>query len=208
MTILSLLLVLSTAAEGPRVPAAIATREGLEIVMATGPIDAGFSERLRVAVERNPAATVLEIESPGGLADQAYKSAELLNDRGITVRVRGRCASACALLWASSESRALIEGAQIGLHLGKPSSKPPRFLRSLVQRYSYNLAKAALVNAGFSQELIGRALSTPHSSMLWLDVEAAKDAGAVFDRLPRGHTQSNRGAPNKSFKPTPLRSAA
>ena len=198
MSFLYLLLVVTAAVEEPRVPAAITTREGLDLVVATGPIDAGFSERLRFALDSNAAARVLEVESLGGLSDQAYKAAQLLNDRSIKVRVRGRCASACALMWASSNNRVLVEGARIGLHSSRTEREPPRLLRGAVQRYSSRLAEAALSNAGFSDELIKRALNTPPDSMLWLDVEAVGDAGAVFEYLPRGRPQAYRTAPNNS----------
>ncbi|TXK59044.1 hypothetical protein [Alkalisalibacterium limincola] len=185
MLLISLSLAASLTAEAPRVPATIATKEGLDFVIATGPIDAGFSERLRAALDSNAAATSLEVESLGGLSEEAYAAANLLNDRGIGIRVRGRCASACALMWASAEQRILFEGARIGFHAGRPSRDPPAILRGAVQRHSSRLAAVAMAKAGFDDEMIERAANTPHESMLWLEVAEAKAAGAVFELAPR-----------------------
>ena len=91
-------LFLAAALHTPKPPAVMATRPNLRVALVTGWIDQGFSSRLEQLLASNPQVAYVQIESPGGLASQAYEAAEVINRRRIEIRVLGRCASACGIL--------------------------------------------------------------------------------------------------------------
>ena len=194
--------------ETPIPPAVMATRPTLPMAVVTGFMDERFSERLDALLASNPQVTYVQIESLGGRSAQAYKAAEVLNQRGIELRVLGRCASACALLWAGTRNRTLVEGARIGLHASAVLKEPPLLVRGVVRRHNVQRKTHVLEQAGFPPATISRALSTPHNSMLWLTSSELGSLGVRFRLVPRGYGKPGRSAPNNSSKPTPLRGAA
>lgn len=200
------LLLAATSSWSATHPAAMSARPNLSVAPVTGQIDAGFSDRLTQLLDANPQLQAIEIESPGGLATQAYKAARELNKRSIAVQVRGRCASACAYLWASADNRALVEGARIGLHDGRPAREPPRAIARWVTERNSRLAYEALGRAGFPDEIIEQARATPPEEMLWLGAEELLAAGVKFRIAPSRWPPVKDSAPNNAFKPTPLRS--
>lgn len=196
-----MLLALLLAASAPwaaEYPAVMGTRPNLPFALVTGQIDENFSQRLVQLLDNNPQVQLIEIESYGGLANQAYRAAQVLNQRGIAVMVRGRCASACAYLWASANGRSLMERARIGVHSGRPAAEPPLLLKGIVKRRNSNLEFEALTHAGFPHELIAKIRATPPESMLWLTPSDLQAAGVKFQFV-------TGPAPNNSFKSKPLR---
>lgn len=165
-------------------PAAMTARTNLSVALVIGQIDDGFSDRLTQLLDANPQIQAIEIESSGGLAIQAYEAARELNRRHIAVQVRGRCASACAYLWSSADRRALVQGARIGLHEGRPAKEPPRPIAGWIRQRNSRLAYEALSRAGFSDALIEKARATPPDSMLWLTTEELSAAGVSFQIAP------------------------
>jgi hypothetical protein len=189
-------------------PAVMSARPNLSVAPVTGQIDAGFTGRLTQLLDANPQVQAIEIESPGGLALEAYEAAREINKRSITVRVRGECASACAYLWASANNRALVEGARIGLHDGRPAREAPKAIAKWVAQRNSRLAYEALSRAGFSDEVIEKARATPPDSMLWLGAEELRSAGVKYLVAPSRWPPVESSVPKKSSKPTPLRGAA
>lgn len=146
---------------------------GSGVLLVTGPIDESFSARLQKILARHPAVDTIEIESGGGWVGQVSRAAGLLNAKRIAVRVRGHCASACAVLWAAANRRELIEGARIGLHDSRYVEKrtPPRILEGALERRRQQLTAfeyRALKHAGFSDALIRRGNTTSPDDVLWL----------------------------------------
>ena len=179
-------LLLAAALQSAPIPHAyMATRPHLDIAFVIGTIDSTFSSRLKILVTENPQVEIVEIESLGGLASQAYEAAEILNLRGIEVRVRGRCASACSLFWSSANTRSLVEGARIGLHSGELTEQPPLILRSVVSRHHERRKTEAYAHAGFPPSLIAEGLATPHESMIWFTATQLEQSGVTFNLLPK-----------------------
>ena len=200
----ALVLALSDIAPWQRaVPALIRPAPQIGQVVVVGTIDDQFTNRLVAALDTSRALHTVVIESNGGLQSQARQAAKQLNRRGLTIRVIGRCASACALLWAATDKRELRVGATIGLH----ASRPLRELPSLVEEYATDrrarMTAESLRHAGFSEALIARGLATPYSSVLWLTPVELRAAGVRFFLIQR-----RSESPNNSFKPNPLRSLA
>lgn len=162
--------------------AAIAPLASGQALLATGPIGPGFAPRLRELLDAYPESNVLIVRGPGGMRHQALEAAELVNERGLTVRVAGRCASACALLWAAAKSREMTPGSRLGLHASRltlPVPLPGLLTRRIVARNDRQ-TDAVLRRAGFPAHIIAEGGRTPPTSMSWFDPLELQHGGVPF----------------------------
>lgn len=164
-------------------PFAIRASDKAMIAVATGKIDSGFTATLEQQLEQNRKVKLLLIESNGGRISEARRVIKLLNRHKVTVRVIGRCASACALIWAGAPDRQLRSGALIGLHAGSLDPKVPRLLQDLATTINNDFSRRTLAHAGFSKNLIARSQSTPNTSVLWLSPMDLQNDGVRFTLL-------------------------
>jgi len=146
----------------------------------TGSIEAGFSQRVEAALVSHPDTRVLIVRSRGGLLHEARMLAAVLNAHGIAIRAEGRCASACAVLWAATDAREMTADARLGLHRSKWSVRLPRPLRALVERRSDRANVRTFLDAGFSPALASRAARTPSNSMYWVDASELERERVAF----------------------------
>ena len=175
----------------------IITAEPLQQFMAFGRITDGFEAEMRKAIAGSPNLKRVYIESTGGKTLEAKRTAQLLNTHGITIRVAGRCASACVALWAATDRRELTASARLGLHAGIPIKKAPGALEAVTSPVRQRLADDMLRKAGFSHQLILKARQVPPNSILWLTPTELASDGVRFTLTSP--------PPNNSSKPTPLR---
>ena len=174
--------------------------EPLGQFMVFGRITDGFEAEMQRAIAANPNLKRVYIESPGGKNLEARRTAQLLNRQQISIRVGGKCASACVALWAATDRRELTAKARLGLHAGVPVKKAPTALEGIASAARQKITADMLRHAGFSESLIAKGQQTPHNSILWLTpVELASD-GVRFTLAST--------PPNNSFKPRPLRGSA
>jgi len=134
----------------------------------TGRIGSRFAASVQAALDAHPATRVLVVRSRGGLLHEARKVAALLNARGIAIRADGRCASACAVLWAATNARELTPDARLGLHRSKWPVPLPALLRAFAEKRSDRANVRTFLAAGFSPALAQRAARTPSSTMFWV----------------------------------------
>lgn len=151
-----------------------------DLMLVIGHLNHGFADQLAQELDRNHAVKVIEIESSGGISSEAHNAARLLNQRQITIRVRGRCSSACALLWAGTDRREILGKGQLGLHNTRPGKRPPKLLEQVIRARNERMYVEPLKHAGFSDSMIARARATPPESMLWLSAADLKRDGVRF----------------------------
>ncbi|WP_133477329.1 hypothetical protein [Cognatilysobacter segetis] len=156
------------------------TEQALRVDGVIGP---RFEADVRRALDANPAVRRLIVTGPGGMRAQALRVAELANARGLTVRVAGRCASACALLWAASKSREMTYDAGIGLHRSglDPSLGLPEGVRAMLMARNDRQTDDVLRQAGFPERVIAAGASTPATSMSWFSPYELRTGGVPFD---------------------------
>lgn len=87
-----------------------------DVLGYSGNISNSFLIGLRVQLEKNPNAKILEIDSNGGYMDVASAAAKILNQSKVTVAVPIKCQSSCAYLWAISDKQAIAPKAVLGFH--------------------------------------------------------------------------------------------
>ena len=146
----------------------------------TGRIGPRFAASVQAALDAHPATRVLLVRSRGGLLHEARKVAALLNARGIAIRADGRCASACAVLWAATDAREMTADARLGLHRSTWPVPLPAPLRAFAEKRSDRANVRVFLDAGFSPTLARRAAETPSSSMYWIGALELKQEHVAF----------------------------
>lgn len=164
------------------IEAVIAPDPGEHALRVSGRFGGDLESQLRAWLDRYPRTQVLVVSSPGGLRWQALKVAALVNARGITVRIEGRCASACALLWAAADSREMTFDSRLGLHGSRlPAWLPlPAGVHDWIVAYNDRQTDRVLREAGFPQRLIQQGQRTPPTAMSWYDAAELQLGGVPF----------------------------
>ncbi|HZX81775.1 MAG TPA: hypothetical protein VFE72_12580 [Lysobacter sp.] len=187
MAALAALLAVAGATRAARAADAIAdaavrflpAEQAIRIEGALGPrLDAD----VRTALATHPDARRLVITSPGGMRAPAMRVAELANAHGLVVRIAGRCASACALLWAAAERREMTYDSGLGLHRSAldPSLALPDVLRRRIMARNDRQTDDVLRQAGFPERVIAAGAATPAESMSWFSPYELRTGGVPF----------------------------
>lgn len=154
-------------------------------VMVDGPIGPKFESHVQALLRQHPETRWLVMRSPGGMRAPALRIAQLANRRGITVRVAGRCASACALLWAAATSREMTTDSRLGLHRSSlDASLPiPDTVRQQLMARNDRETDDVLRKAGFPEAVIAQGSATPASTMAWFSPVELRHGGVPFSLL-------------------------
>lgn len=151
----------------------------------SGVIGTHFESDVRRALDANPGVRRLVVSGPGGMRAQALHVADIANARGITVRVSGRCASACALLWAAARSREMTYDSGLGLHRSglDPALALPDGVRTMLMARNDRQTDDVLRQAGFPERVIAAGATTPPTSMSWFSPYELRTGGVPFELL-------------------------
>lgn len=167
------------------------TAEG-DALHVSGVIGSQFEPDVRAALQKHPTIRRMVVASPGGLRAQAMRVGSLANRLGLTVRVEGRCASACVLLWATARSREMTADSRIGLHrstLAADLPIPDAMRQQLIERNDRETDEV-LRKAGFSQRVVAMGAATPPSTMAWFTPGELKVEGVPFAIIDRDEARA------------------
>lgn len=153
-----------------------------QAVRVRGPIGPRFEPHLRAALAAHPDARRVDVQSPGGMRRQALRAAALLNERGLPVRIAGRCASACALLWAAADTREMTASSRLGLHRSKLVGPLvfPDAIAQQINAHNDRETDEVLRKAGFPERVVAAGSATPPSSMSWFAADELRREGVPF----------------------------
>ncbi len=122
----------------------------------SGPIAPGSYVQLRAALDANPSAATLVLDSGGGIVSEAMRMGRLVSERGLATHVDGRCFSACMLMLVSGGTRTADVGADLALHaVSSTTNIEPAFTNLLTKgagRGAANYLETHGVPAEFIQE--------------------------------------------------------
>lgn len=152
------------------------------VLRVDGIIGPDFEKDVRDALLRDPRIRQVVVRSPGGMRAPALRVADFINRRGVTVRVDGKCASACVLLWATASSREMTATSRIGLHRSSlDESLPiPDSMRQELMRRNDRETDDVLLKAGFPTDVVAVGSATPASTMAWFDPHRLRQGGLSF----------------------------
>ncbi|CAN5912904.1 hypothetical protein BH11PSE3_BH11PSE3_39890 [soil metagenome] len=152
------------------------SRQGLRMVMASGPVQAGDAERLRQALlsaDRDPAGNkLLVLDSPGGPIGVAFEMAAVMEEVHVSTEVRSgaSCASSCAMiLFVSGRSRTLQEGGWLGIHTCYDGATKTRSM-ACNELIAQNAARQGVPYGS----IVALLHLTAPGEMRWLDAHAAQ----------------------------------
>ncbi|MFC0682574.1 hypothetical protein ACFFGH_32495 [Lysobacter korlensis] len=150
------------------------------IVTIRGEIGPNFARDLHRLRKGAGPIERIDIDSHGGLVDQALLVADQLKAWLIPVRVTGTCASACAIVWSGARQREMVADAVVGLHLGSLIDGVSTEFQSMSLRTTEPMTQAALKEAGFSARLLKARSDTPADGMHWVSAYELMQEGVRF----------------------------
>ncbi|BCT93195.1 hypothetical protein LYSHEL_22180 [Lysobacter helvus] len=151
-----------------------------DVVQIKGYIAGDFARDFNALLARAPHLATIEIDSPGGLVDDALKVAAVIQSRDLRVRVDRECASACVLLWAASPTREMGISGAIGLHQARGSGDMPKEWQDAGLALTEAPSQAILKGAGFSEALLAKRSTTSPDSMEWIGAVELVDEGVAL----------------------------
>lgn len=131
------------------------------VLTVKGPIEANFTQ----IVSRFD-FDVLEIDSIGGLLDEAMKAGRRLRIQGKDVKASGSCLSACVLVLAGGVSRDAMPNARVGVHRFRGDQATDKDIEIAQQKSSELISY--LSEMGVSIELFHAASAVPSDEMKYL----------------------------------------
>lgn len=134
-----------------------------------GSIGDRFVPDLRAALARHAPVRAVAIDSPGGFVEDAFEAGRIVRALGVPVRVRGECASACVIVWASAAVRQASVGARFGLHPSYTEGEVPDVWRVYATETSNARTVSLLREVGFDEALLARREKAGPGGMYWID---------------------------------------
>ena len=149
--------------------AAINYDQTTRAISVRGMIGHHFSRAMAAELRAHGDATVIVIDSPGGLLDQAFNAADMIKESRLPLRVDGMCASACGLIWAAVPNRQMTASSRIGLHQNRMLGDLPVELTAAGSQEMEDKSTAVLTAAGFTDEMLRHRAATPPGKMFWVN---------------------------------------
>ncbi|WP_160310406.1 hypothetical protein [Microvirga vignae] len=131
------------------------------VLTVRGPIEANFTQTISQFD-----FDVLEIDSIGGLLDEAMKAGRRLRAQAKDVKASGSCLSACVLILAGGVSRDALPDARVGVHRFRGDQATDKDLEIAQQKSSELISY--LSDMGISVELFHAASAVPSDDMRYL----------------------------------------
>jgi hypothetical protein len=156
---------------------------GGEAVEIAGGLPPGSADKLEAVLNQNPRATVVYVNSIGGLIREGQKAGQVVRRKGLSTYTEG-CASAAALIFICGKERTISEGAKIGFHA------PEGYGMWAGEKTFYDsTVRETMTDAGITQDFITRVLATPNKELWFPSIEEMRLA----------HVITKEDAPIKAF---------
>jgi hypothetical protein len=148
-------------------------------VTVSGEIGPHLADQIDNQVRAHPGAKGVLIDSPGGLTDQALKVAQLIERRGLDVRVEKSCISACIGILVSGRQRTAEWNAHIALHALAPAvNSYPTFLRLMLKGAGSDF-EGYVARRGMPKAWIDQAEAVGPSAVRWTPPPDLLKAGVL-----------------------------
>lgn len=153
------------------VQAATVTVDGSTISVVGQIIEGDSSRFVSALAQAKGAVTVVSLDSPGGLIGEGFAMASAIKAmHAVTVVPNdGMCASACFLMFAAGDSKAISRDAKVGVHSARRTmdSKDDDAVGTLF------MARAA-AKLGVPSSIVGDLVETSSNSRYWLSKDDLK----------------------------------
>ncbi len=146
----------------------------------------GVSKAFKEMLNDHPQIRAVILKTPGGLADEGFRMAEIINERQLDTYVTDYCFSAGTFSFVAGNNRNIVIDACLGFHqcefsLAKKIRYGDKFSSFLAREYAnHEKNKEALfVNQGVTKDFIERINSVPHDDMWYPTVHELLEAGVI-----------------------------
>lgn len=150
-------------------------------VHVSGPIDPGITAALEALLTGAPGVRALVLESDGGRIAEARGLIRLVREHGLATRVERDCLSACALVFAAAQDRALESAGRLGFHSYALRSQTPIRVIDVAAEQRRDLE--GLRAAGVSAEFVDRIAETPPQEM-WFPTRTELRSAGILPVVP------------------------
>jgi hypothetical protein len=141
-------------------------------LVLAGEYQFGVATALVEALDHYPDAHTVELEGPGGLANEGLAIAHAIQNRDLVTHAIGDCESACTLAFVAGRERFVGENASLGFH----AVSAPVFTIDLNAEYDRYLA-----SRGVEEPFIRRAAATPANDMWYPTRDELFAAGVITE---------------------------
>ena len=131
-------------------------RDGTEVEIVGG-FKYGLTDDFEKVIKAARRTKVVHLDSIGGRLGEGERLFQLIRTRGLDTYVSSKCMSACTLAFAGGRQRYLHKGASLGFHKGA--------FTGIHEGEFDKIQRDVFKAAGFDNQFIDRALSTPHKDM-------------------------------------------
>jgi hypothetical protein len=138
-----------------------------------GDVGWGSARALEAAIAAHPEIRLLEIESPGGLVHEASLIVELVKKHHLDTLVRGKCYSACTVIFLAGERRFVGPQARFGFHQAGFEGREHDLKWSICE-YEVSIL---MREQGVSEHFMQRALNTSYYDLWRPPVSDVKASG-------------------------------
>lgn len=153
--------------------------------MIKGPVGRRFGAAVQQGLAQLSDPVQVEIDSPGGLLDEALRAGRAISARpGASVVARHWCASACLIVLMSGQQRLADRHTQLGFHAATPLAPPQDALFAWSFARQRRAAEAYLLDRGAPADLVARADRIGPRRVVTLTAAQALDRGVLTGVLP------------------------
>jgi ATP-dependent protease ClpP protease subunit len=151
----------------------VRTLPGGKAVEIAGGLPPGSAAKLAEVLKATPQATVVYVNSIGGLVVEGQKAGQMIREQGLSTYTEG-CASAATLIFISGKERTIKEGAKIGFHAPKGYG-----MWAHEKTIDDSMTRETMTEAGVSQDFINRVMATPTEKLWFPTVDEMRRANVI-----------------------------
>jgi membrane-bound ClpP family serine protease len=161
-------------------PASMSVVKNGTDLQLTGTLYEGSADAFAGAIHDAPTVTVFDLDSKGGILQEALLLAESVSQRGLDTYVSRECSSACTFVFLAGRHRCLARGARIGFHAAS-------YVHDLSRKTFEDIAaleRDQYLKAGLAEPFISEIMETPNSRAWYPSREELREAHVTTEGCP------------------------
>jgi hypothetical protein len=147
-----------------------------------GGIGVGLVQTVAHHLKHTPGVEVIGLNSHGGLLAEAAKVQTLVEQRGLSTYVTGRCQSACTKIFLAGGQRLLHKDASLGFHRGYFPGMP-----EVAAHRENERSRAYMLSQGVAVPFVDKAMGVPAYDLWIPTTDELLQAGVVTDIVDHAH---------------------
>jgi ATP-dependent protease ClpP protease subunit len=143
-------------------------------LLVTGGIGSKSVNEFTKIASANPNLSLIHLNNDGGRISEAYEIYKFIKARGYNTYTSGQCLSACTIMFLGGKQRLISITGKLGFHSASIGNLDGQDYENINDEF-----KNIYQEAGVSESLISRALSTPANEIYYPDHQELLSSNAV-----------------------------